>query len=133
MNDKVMHSPTSRNRTLIPFLMIAASLLLAVAIHVLATDGAHLLDVFAGWILAIGTFGMGHLLLHFAKKRPAQPLFALGVIKFRLFSLILVYLVVLVGEIFRAGPFTTGMLCGYLVAGWVETGTLAREFLRKQS
>lgn len=121
-----MHPPKSHAHAVMSATGIAASLLAAVAIHLLATDGEQVWDVVAGWLAAICTFLIGHLFIRRSKKCADQPLFALGAINVRLFSLILVFLVVLVGDFFEAVSFATGMLCGYLAACWIEIGGLVR-------
>jgi hypothetical protein len=107
-------------------LVMAASLMLAIALQRFAGEGGYIPDVVAGWFFAAATFAAGHFLLFYSKKTTDQPLLPLGVIALRLFFLIIIFLAVLVYGIFRAGPFAIGMLCGYLVAGWMEIGALAR-------
>ncbi len=125
-----------RNHNALPlkWLLIApaAGLLVAYAASAIVFDGGYA-DMLAGWFSATAINAISHQLLSKSIGQDTAVFMgmALGTIFFRLFGLIILVIIVLVGGFFWLGPFLTGLLSAYLSGVWADIYWLARSGISK--
>jgi len=111
------------------------SVVLTLAIsYAVATAILHLLDLIhyqrdmsIGWACATGFHVVGRFVFRRSIGQPVSRFLALalGGIIIRLFLLIILFVIVLLGHFLSAGPFLTGLLTAYFIGSWVEIAWLA--------
>lgn len=87
-------------------------------------------DALIGWTAGSATMVACNALIARAAahgNRSARPLPALAMIFARLFSLIILIVIVLVGGFLRPEPFVTGLLSAYFIGSWIEIRALLRK------
>ncbi|HMP88909.1 MAG TPA: hypothetical protein PJ991_01845 [Kiritimatiellia bacterium] len=90
-------------------------------------------DALYGWLAGMGFHVAGLAVFGFAPGRPLGSFLALslGFIFLRLFVLIILVVIVLMGTFLRAEPFVAGLLPAYFIGSWMEIAALASAQNRK--
>lgn len=122
-------SPANRHVLLFaPFLASMATSLLIVGTIMSLVFSSSWPDGLLGWLA--GTLVHGFSLILFRRAVGQSPNkflgLALGTIFTRLFLLIILLVIVLVGGFLQPGPFSIGLLTAYFIGSWTEIGSLAR-------
>lgn len=110
---------------------LVLSLVATVALTHLLLDAESLPHAIAGWTASSAVMLACSALVARAmtdKSRSRSPLFALATIFVRLFSLIILLVIVLVGGFLRPEPFITGLLSAYFIGSWIEIRHLLRKY-----
>jgi hypothetical protein len=86
------------------------------------------IDWLAGWLAGTLVHGFSLILFRRAVGQPPNTFLglAVGTIFTRLFLLIILLVIVLVGGFLQVGPFSIGLLTAYFIGSWTEIGSLAR-------
>ncbi len=109
--------------------MLALSLAVACLIaHLILADGIQP-DVIWGWAASSAVMALcaGLIARAACRNQPGVSTLALATIFARLFSLIILIVIVLVGGFLRPEPFITGLLSTYFIGSWIEIRALLRQ------
>lgn len=108
---------------------LAISYIAATTILYFTDHPHHQRDMSIGWALATGFHIAGLIVFRQSIGQPASRFLALalGGIIIRLFLLIILFVIVLLGHFLSAGPFLTGLLTAYFIGSWVEIAWLASQ------
>ncbi len=108
-------------------LTLAISYIASMAILYFADALPQQRDMSIGLACATGFHIAGLVLFRRSIGQPASRFLALalGGIIIRLFLLIILFVIVLLGHFLSAGPFLTGLLTAYFIGSWVEIAWLA--------
>lgn len=106
---------------------LAISYIAATAILYFTDHLHHQRDMSTGWAFSTGFHIAGLIVFRRSIGRSASRFLALalGGIIIRLFLLIILFVIVLLGHFLSAGPFLTGLLTAYFIGSWVEIAWLA--------
>ena len=120
------------------FLVGIAGLAITGLCLVFMQDVGLVMDALYGWLAGMGFHVAGLAVFGFAPGRPLGSFLALslGFIFVRLFVLIILVVIVLMGTFLQAEPFVAGLLPAYFIGSWMEIAALAsaqnRELSTKQ-